>query len=129
MADILVAASLEPSAIVARILAGHDLHFAQNMEEAEACLHARAFDLVICTISFDESKMFDLLRMVKSKPQWEGIPFVGARVRSTIVRSQNAIEALAFTCRELGAAAFLNIAEFRRDPEREMRAAIDRLLA
>jgi CheY-like chemotaxis protein len=129
MADILVAASPEPSAIVARMLAGHDLLFAQTMADAEGFLHARAFDLIICTIAFDESKMFDLLRMVKSKPQWEGIPFLGARVRSNIVRSQNAIEAMAFTCRELGAVAFLNIADFRRDPEREMRAAIDRLLA
>src|SRR4051812_26547700 len=107
MASILVAASPEPSEIIRRILAGHDLLCTQTMAGAEEFLHARAVDLIICTIVFDESKMFDLLRLAKSRPDWQRIPFVGARVRRHILRSQQSIEAAAFTCRELGAAAFL----------------------
>ena len=128
MASILVAASAEPSAILQRILAGHDLSLAQTMAQAEGLLHARHVDLIVCAIVFDESKMFDLLGLVKSSPHWQGIPFVGARVRGDILRSQKAVQAAAFTCLELAAVAFLDIAEYRVDPEREMRDAIDRLL-
>jgi CheY-like chemotaxis protein len=128
MARILVAASPEPRAIVERILAGYDLFFAETMVQAEQFLHERTFDLIICTIAFDESKMFDFLRVAKSRPEWQPIPFVCARVRRYILRSTTAVAAAAFTCRELGAAAFLDIAGYQVHPEREMREAIDRLL-
>jgi DNA-binding NtrC family response regulator len=128
MAKILLAASPEPRAILERILAGHELICAQTMAHAEQFLHERTFELIICTIVFDESKMFDLLRLAKSTPEWRRIPFVGARVRGHILRSPTALEAAAFTCRELGAEAFLDIASYQVDPEREMRDAIERVL-
>jgi hypothetical protein len=98
------------------------------MAQAEQFLRERTFDLIICTIVFDESKMFDLLRLAKSRPEWKRIPFVGARVRAHVLRSRTALEAAALTCRELGAAAFLDIADYQVEPEREMRNAIDGLL-
>ena len=127
MAKILVAASPEPRAIVERIIAGHDLSYAETMARAEQLLHEVTFDLIICTIVFDESRLFDFLRIAKSRLEWQRIPFVCARVRGHIVRSPTALEAAAFTCRELGAAAFLDIADYQVDPEREMRDAIERL--
>jgi hypothetical protein len=72
--------------------------------------------------------MFDFLRVAKSRLEWQRIPFVCARVRGHILRSPKALESAAFTCRELGAAAFLDIADYQVDPEREMRDAIERLL-
>jgi CheY-like chemotaxis protein len=128
MAKILVAASPEPRAILERILAGHELACAETLSQAELFLHRQAFDLIICTIVFDESRMFDLLRLVKSKPEWQGIPFVAARVRAHILRSPTFVEAAAVTCRELGAAAFLDIADYEVEPEREMGDAIERFL-
>ena len=128
MAKILVAASQEPCAVVERVLAGHELSCAETMAQAEQFLRERTFDLIICTIVFDESKMFDLLRHAKSSPEWQRIPFVCARVRGHVLRSPTALEAAAFTCRELGAAAFLDIAAYRVEPEREMRDAMERLL-
>ena len=128
MANILIAASPEPRAIVERILAGHALSCAQTMGEAEQFLRERGFDLIVCTIAFDESKMFDLLRLAKSTREWKEIPFVCARVRGHILRSPTAIEAASFTSRQLGATAFLDIADYHVDPEREMRAAIERQL-
>src|SRR4051812_1809435 len=103
MATILVAASPEPRAILARVLTGHDLFYAETMAQAEQLLDEQTFDLIICTIVFDESKMFDLLRHAKSTPQWQRIPFVCARVMAHIVRSPTALQAAAFTCRALGA--------------------------
>jgi hypothetical protein len=128
MARILVAASLEPRVIVERILAGHDLSCAETMAQAEQFLCERAFDLILCTIVFDESKMFDLLQLAKSKPEWQRIPFIGARVRPHILYSPTALRAAAFTCRTLGAEGFLDITDYHANPEREMREAIERLL-
>ena len=128
MATILVAASPEPRAIVQRVLAGHELFCAETMAQAEQLLGDRPFDLIICTIVFDESRMFDFLRLTKSRLEWQEIPFVCARVRPQILRSQKALKAAAFTCGALGAGAFLDIADYAVDPEREMRDAIERLL-
>ena len=128
MGKILVAASPEPRAILERILAGHQLFCAEGMVQAEQFLGERTFDLIICTIVFDESRMFDFLRLAKSRLEWQGIPFVCARVRGHILQSPTALEAAALTCRALGAEAFLDIADYQVDPEREIRDAIQRLL-
>ena len=98
------------------------------MAQGEQLLRERAFDLIICTIVFDESKMFDFLRLAKSRLEWQRIPFICARVRAHILRSLTALETAAFTCRALGAEAFLDIAYYRADPEREMRDAIEQVL-
>jgi CheY-like chemotaxis protein len=129
MARILIAASPEPRAILERILAGHQLSFAQTMGQAEQFLGERPFDLIICTIVFDESKMFDFLQLAKSKPEWKRIPFIAARVRPHILSSPTALRAAAFTCGTLGAEAFLDIADYEAYPEREMRKAIEGFLA
>ncbi|HYC76147.1 MAG TPA: hypothetical protein VEI02_00845 [Planctomycetota bacterium] len=129
MARILIAASPEPSAILRRILDGHDLVFAATVEAVEAELHASPhFDLVVCTIVFDESRMFDLLRLLKARPDWRDIPFVCAKVRPNLLVSPLALEAVAFTCRTLGAAAFIDIAEFETEPERRFRENLERHL-
>ncbi|HJQ81392.1 MAG TPA: hypothetical protein VJ828_15630 [Lacipirellulaceae bacterium] len=98
------------------------------MAQAKQFLRERVFDLIICTIVFDESKMFDLLQLAKSTPEWQRIPFVAARVRPHILRSPTAVRDAAFTCGTLGAEAFLDIADYQMDPEREMREAIERQL-
>ena len=128
MGKILVAASPEPRAILERILAGHELFCAEAMAQAQQFLGERTFDLIVCTIVFDESRMFDFLRLAKSRLEWQGIPFVCARLRSYILRSRVALESVAFTCRALGAEAFLNVADYEVDPEREVGDAIERLL-
>lgn len=81
MARILVAASPEPRAVIERILGGHELFCADTLAQARQFLREGTFELIICTIAFDESKMFDLLRLVKSKPELQQTPFVAARVR------------------------------------------------
>jgi CheY-like chemotaxis protein len=128
MARILVAASAEPRAIIERVLTGHELVCAQTLAQAEQCLREQRFDLIICTIAFDESRMFDFLRLAKSKPSWRRIPFIAARLRPHILRSPTALRDAAFTCGALGAEAFLDVADYQMDPEPELRAAIDGFL-
>jgi len=124
MAKIVVAASPEPRAVLERVLAGHDLVCAETISQTVGFLADGRVDLIVCTVVFDESKMFELLRVVKAAPEWRSIPFVCARVRPHILRSQTSLEAAALTCRMLGADAFLDIADYPGDPEREMRSAI-----
>jgi CheY-like chemotaxis protein len=114
--------------MVERILAGHELAHAETVRQAEQLLRGQRFDLILCTIVFDESRMFELLELAKSNPQWQPIPFACARIRLHILQSPAALQAAALTCRELGAAAFLDMADYSADPEREMRDAIERLL-
>lgn len=128
MARVLVAASPEPRAVVERILAGHEFARAETIEQAEHLLREQSFDLIICTIVFDGSRMFDLLQLAKSRPEWQLIPFVGARVRSTHRLSPATLRATAFTCGTLGAEAFLDITDYEVDPEREIREAIERIM-
>jgi hypothetical protein len=87
MSRILVAASPVPRSIVKRILAGHELVYAGTMDEAEQFLDRPTFDLIVCTIAFDDSRMFDFLRLAKSKAKWARIPFVCARVRRATLDS------------------------------------------
>jgi CheY-like chemotaxis protein len=129
VAKILVAASAEPRAMLGRILAGHDLSFAETMEQAEQLLRERNFDLIVCTVYFDESRMFDLLRLAKDTPEWQGIPFVCVRLRRHVLESPIALQGVAFTCKALGATAFLNITDYPVDPERQIRVAIEGLQA
>ena len=128
MARIMVAASPEPRAVIEQILSGHELTCADTLEQAEMLLRERIFDLIICTVAFDDSRMFDLLQLAKSKPEWQRTPFVAARVRPHIIRSPAALRGLALTCGTLGAEAFLDIVDYQVDPKREMREAIERLL-
>ena len=128
MATVLVAASPEPRAILERILAGHELWCVETLTHAEQSLGAQTFDLILCTILFDESRMFDLLRLAKSRREWQRIPFVCVRVRRHIVDSPIALQAVAYTCQALGAAAFLNITDYQTNPEQEMLNAIERFL-
>jgi CheY-like chemotaxis protein len=128
MADILVAADPEPRAVVERVLKGHGLFFVETLEQAEHFLRERRFDLIICTMVFDESRMFELLQLAKSSPEWRSIPFVCARVRSHVLQSPTVVKAAALTCRTLGGDAFLDIGSFHVNPEREMRSAIEGVL-
>jgi CheY-like chemotaxis protein len=129
MATILVAASPAPREVLERVLEGHELVCAKTMTQAESFLQKRTFDLIICTMVFDESRMFDFLRLAKSKTEWRRIPFVCARVRAQVLQSPLAVEAVDFTCRALGAATFLDIAAFGANPEGKMRKAIEQILA
>jgi hypothetical protein len=66
--------------------------------------------------------------LAQSTTAWKDIPFVCAIVRTHVVRSPSARAAAAFTSRQLGATAFLDVAEYRADPESGMREKIDGIL-
>src|SRR5687767_12406681 len=62
--DILVA--VEDCRRLERILAGHRLTIPHSVEEAKHELERREFAMVILGVLFDESRMFELLRIVRT---------------------------------------------------------------
>ena len=56
-----------------------DLTHCDNLDHAKSLL-IKPMDLILCTVLFDGSRMFDLLRYVKENPATKSIPFVGIRV-------------------------------------------------
>jgi response regulator RpfG family c-di-GMP phosphodiesterase len=125
VAKILVAASTEPQTICQRMLSEHELCFAATMTEAEKLLQEEIFDLIVCTIVFDDSRMFDLLRLAKSNRKWKNIPFLCLKVRSKLLDYALAVEGVQIAAQALGAAAFLDIDNFKLDPEKEMAEQIE----
>jgi CheY-like chemotaxis protein len=128
MARILLAASSEPRNILERILNGHQLDSAKTLRQAERLLEANAYDAIVCTILFDDSRMFELLRHAKLNAQSQTIPFIGARLRPHVLSSPIALEGIRKACQTMGAAAFLDISDYS-DPELEMRPDFERIFA
>jgi response regulator RpfG family c-di-GMP phosphodiesterase len=129
MAKILIAASSEPMVICKRILDKHELICAESIAEAENLLETEKFDLIVCTVLFDESRMFDLLRFVKASRKWKRIPFLCCRLRQKALDYAVALESVQIACRALGADAFLDIQNYESDdPESELAEDIERFL-
>lgn len=130
MAKILVAASPKPGEVIERVLTGpdHELVCVHTMSKAEQSLRKNSFDLIICTIVFDDSRMFEFLRLAKSRPAWRPIPFICVRAREEVLRVPLALEAVRFTAMALGAVAFLDVTDYRENPDRDMKTAVERFL-
>lgn len=112
MKRIIVAASSEAHACIRATLEGHfSFAIAGTLNAARAFLAAPA-DLVVCTLDFDEGRIFDLLRYVKSMPETRGIPFIC--VNSSDVLSGALLQSVQVACEALGAQEFVQMAQWRR---------------
>ncbi len=89
------------------------LHFCTSMAEAERLLDSR-FDVIVCGTHFAESKMFDLLRLVKSMPDMRDVPFLCVRVLDGELDS-TAFQGISIAACALGAAGFVDLNRWRRE--------------
>jgi len=84
---------------------------AGTMAEAVSVLEAGTpIRLICCTVYFDESRMFDLLRWAKAK--FADIPFICARAMPKDI-TKVSIEAVSIASRALGASTFLDLPELQ----------------
>lgn len=97
-----------------RILAGHDLTVAKNTDLAKAELRKREFAMIILGVNFDESRMFELLRLVRSYKVNQLTPVV-CMLTSESRLSDVAIEGLDHAVKAMLANAFLNLNKFPDD--------------
>lgn len=70
-------------------------------------------DLIICTVAFDESRMFDLLQLVKENERTSAIPFIGCRILVSVL-TEDSIDRLAQVCKLFGAADFVDVARLEK---------------
>jgi PleD family two-component response regulator len=98
-----------------RILAGHELTVAASVEQAKAELQKREFAAVVLGVHFDESRMFELLRLVRTYRTNQLTPVV-CMLTSASRLSDVAIEGLDHAVKAMLANAFLNL---HRSPDDE----------
>lgn len=87
-----------------------ELLSAETLPQATRLLAADP-DLIVCTLRFDESRMFELLRAAKRAAP--GVKFVCCRPTPGVIGGR-ALEAAAMAARSAGAAGYLDLAELRR---------------
>lgn len=129
---IMLAASPEPQAILHRLLDRDHREFldTSTVEDAERHLKTEKVDGIIATVLFDSGRIFDLLRLVRSTPKWQNIPFICARVRPGTLDTPAAIRGLKEAFESNGAVGFVDISDYHNDsnPERQLATVIDELL-
>lgn len=128
MEKILVADVPQMDARYAAALAGWEIVFVRTMTEARRSLAAGRFDLVAIGVYFDDSRMFDLVRAVRSDRAHGSVPIVCVRGRSgfTAVRTRT----LELTVKALAANEFVDLVNFADDEagNAQLRAVAERLL-
>jgi CheY-like chemotaxis protein len=91
-----------------------ELHHARSIRDALTVLEKHpGIALIICTVAFDESRLFDFLQQLKDGENTRDIPFIGCRVLSSVLTADS-IERLVAVVKFFGAADFLDMARMER---------------
>lgn len=113
-ARLLVAARPQAHAFILQVLqADFSLEFCDSLADAKKLLSSGRFDLVLCTLQFDSSRMFDLLRHVRSDPAIRDIPFVAIKLAGGIL-SDDTVRHVLKAAHLMGADECINLADWRR---------------
>jgi hypothetical protein len=99
---------------VQRILVGHDLRIVARLAEARDTLKRDGFGLVFVGARFDDSRMFDLIELIRKNVVKKKIPIVVAIVTPTHL-SKDSIAGLSHSVKLFGATLFVNLNDFPDD--------------
>jgi DNA-binding response OmpR family regulator len=125
MSLILIAGIPEAAVSLKRILQGHELIIANTMQEAQTSLLDQTFDLIIVSLHFDESRMFEFMRKKQTSSKNVNSPLICFCARETNL-AHMMHGSLEFATRVLGALTFLNQPTA---PDYELRRVIESCLA
>ena len=106
------------------VLAGYSLAFVSTLDEAKMVLSGRNFDLIVISVHFDESRMFDLLRYVRWQERHRATPVICA-LTLDFARHAIAAEGLEIAVKALGGTAYLDL---KAISDGEARSVIEDLL-
>ena len=109
---ILVADTPDSDRRLIEILSGHEVAFARTLSEAHRLLAQQAFDLLVIGVHFDDSRMFDLVRHVRSA-QLE-LPVVCLRTHR-FVSPALSIEGLEIAAKALACNLFVDLTKYPDD--------------
>jgi CheY-like chemotaxis protein len=101
------------------ILQGCELAYARTLEEAAHAALKRGFDLIVIDMHFDDSRMFDLLRYLRSEERLAGTPVICMRTHRFEWASITG-EGLEIAVKALGGQAFIDLAKFGTDAEADL---------
>ena len=112
------------------ILQGWELSYAHSLEEAAHAALKHRFDLINVDMHFDDSRMFDLLRYLRSEPSLSGTPVICMRMHRFEWASITA-EGLEIAVKALGGQAFIDLAKFGTDAQanQQVRGEIEAFLS
>ena len=127
-ARILIADTPESDRRLTEVLNGHELVFARTLSAAQRVLAQRAFDLVVVGVHFDDSRMFDLVRHIRSGGQAE--PPVACMRSYRFVSPALSIEGLEIAARALACNLFVDLTKYPDDARgnAEVRKLLEGLL-
>ena len=127
---ILVADTPEGDRRLSEILAGHEVVFARTMGEAQRLLEQQDFDLVIVGVHFDDSRMFDLVRHVRSRGRHADWPVACVRSHRFVSAAAISIEGLQIAAKALACNLFVDLTKYPDDAQgnAEVRKLLDELL-
>ena len=113
MKKILVADVQQMDVRYAAAFAGWEIAFVRTVAEARQALRAARYDLVAIGVYFDDSRMFDLVRVLRGDELHAGVPIVCVRGRPgfTAVTSRT----IELTVRALAADEFVDLVQFGDD--------------
>lgn len=86
--------------------------------------HDAAFDVIVSTIAFDDSRMVEFLQAVKRNPTTNQIPFVCSRVVPGVL-SDHLVDQMRSVCKQCAAVDLIDVARLPPDEARRVfRAAV-----
>ena len=96
----------------------HDIRFVRTMADAIRQLRRDGFQLVVVALSFDESRMLELLQYVRSLPSYREVPVICVH-GDHLNLSEAVMKNIDVAVKALGGLAFLNLRDgainYRKD--------------
>jgi CheY-like chemotaxis protein len=107
---ILIAGIEDSNRRLAGIFADCDAKFVSTIAEAQAELAAGRYDVILIAVRFDESRMFDFMRYLKSNPSLSSLPVICYRsARRALAATDMGRLSVELAARALGAYDFVDI--------------------
>jgi DNA-binding NtrC family response regulator len=109
-------------------LPGHDLFFVRTMVEALRALRRDGFQLVVIGLTFDESRMLELLQYIRGLGHYKEVPVICVHGEHLNL-SEAVMKNIDVAVKALGGVAFLNLGDgalqYKRDCSFLDRVAIE----
>lgn len=112
---ILVADTPDGDRRLSEILAGHEVVFTRTMGDAQRRLGQQDFDLIMVGVHFDDSRMFDLVRHVRSPGRHADRPVVCVRSHRFVSAAAISIEGLQIAAKALACHLFIDLTQYPDD--------------
>lgn len=107
-AKVLVADIPEADEKIRECLPGHDLHFVRTLGTAVRELRKDGYQMIIIGMHFDESRMFELLRYVRTLPHHNDVPVICVQCEEVML-SEAVLKNMEDAVKALGGTAFVDL--------------------